>query len=94
MARAVCSSSKAASVAAWSIGSSATMARMASEESTSVGAKWRAAKVLLPAPLGPTSSDQGVRRQGDDHAPSPQRVSGSSSSAPLLRTLLTAGETG
>ena len=56
MASAVCSSSKAASVAAWSIGSSATMARMASEERTSVGAKWRAAKVLLPAPLGPTSS--------------------------------------
>ena len=56
MARAVCSSSKAASVAAWSNGSSATMARMASEESTSVGVKWRAAKVLLPAPLGPTSS--------------------------------------
>ena len=94
-ASAACSSSKAASVAPWSWASSATKARSASDESTSVGRKWRAAKVVLPAPLGPISTHQRVVRQAErSRRRRSQRVSGASSSAPSLRTLLTAGETG
>ncbi len=51
-----CSTSNASSDAAWSAGSSATSARHASEETTSVGRKCRAASVLLPAPAVPTST--------------------------------------
>ena len=47
---------KASGVAAWSLGSSATMARQASEDTTSVGLKCRAAKVDFPEPDGPTSA--------------------------------------
>ncbi len=49
-------SSKAARVADWSAGSSATIARSASDETTSVDSKWRAAKVDLPEPEAPTST--------------------------------------
>ena len=72
----------------------ATMARIASEERTSVGRKWRAAKVLLPDPLGADQHDHGVGGRAMVTRASPQRVRGASSSAPSLRTLLTAGETG
>ncbi len=47
---------KASAVAAWSFSSSATRPRQKSEEITSVGAKWRAAKLLLPLPEAPTST--------------------------------------
>ena len=43
-------------VADWSVSSSETAARNASEESTSVGRKWRAAKVDFPEPEAPTSA--------------------------------------
>jgi hypothetical protein len=49
-------SSKASFVTDWSFSSSLTMARHASDDSTSVGAKCLRAKVLLPEPLGPTST--------------------------------------
>ena len=45
---------KALGVAAWSFSSSATRPRQKSEEMISVGAKWRAAKELLPEPEAPT----------------------------------------
>ena len=47
------SRAKASGVAAWSVASSATIARQASEDTTSVGLKWLAAKEDLPDPLGP-----------------------------------------
>ena len=47
------SNEKASGVAAWSLASSATMARQASEDTTSVGLKWREAKWDLPDPEGP-----------------------------------------
>ena len=49
-----CRTSKAASVAAWSFSSSATSPRQKSDDSTSVGRKWRAANVDLPEPVTPT----------------------------------------
>ncbi len=48
--------SKASAVADWSLSLSATMARQRSEETTSVGANQRAAKVDLPEPVAPTST--------------------------------------
>ena len=72
------------------------MARMASEERTSVGSEMARREGALARAAGTDQQHQRVGRQGDDQpaAPLPQRVSGSSSSAPLLRTLFTAGETG
>jgi hypothetical protein len=48
--------SNASAVADWSLSLSATMARQRSEETTSVGANQRAAKVDLPAPVAPIST--------------------------------------
>ena len=47
------SRAKASGVAAWSVASSATIARQASEDTTSVGLKWLAAKEDFPDPVGP-----------------------------------------
>ena len=49
------STAKASGVAAWSVASSATIALQASEETTSVGLKWREAKYDFPEPEGPMS---------------------------------------
>jgi hypothetical protein len=51
-----CRASKASFVADWSFSSSETRPLNASEESTSVGRKWRAANVDFPEPDGPTST--------------------------------------
>ncbi len=48
-----CKTSKAALLTVWSFSSFETIARHASDESTSVGAKCFRANVLLPDPLGP-----------------------------------------
>ena len=66
MARMRWSRSKASSVAAWACGSSVMTARSASDESTSVGRKCRAAKVDLPLaaiPIRRTSASAGIGRE-------------------------------
>ena len=50
------SNEKASGVAAWSLASSATIARQESEDTTSVGVKWREAKYDFPDPVGPMSA--------------------------------------
>jgi hypothetical protein len=62
------SSANASSDAAWSSGSSATIARQASDDTTSVGRKCFAANVDLPEPLAPirsTSENAGRSRARD-----------------------------
>ena len=48
----------AAWVAAWLASSPETIARNRSDDRISSGAKWRAAKVDLPAPAAPIEDDQ------------------------------------
>ena len=54
------SSANASDVAAWSLASSAIIARQASEDTTSVGLKCLEAKTDLPDPEGPYQGRSGT----------------------------------
>ena len=76
MARTRWSRSNASSVAACAVGSSVIMARMASDERISVGAKWRRANVLFPLAAIPINRTRpSVRRRSVGETDRPPRSS-------------------